>query len=80
MKYHMAQALVDHCSDRFLKKNVLPGLLIDGRRPTLAEFRAACDEARVKGYEVLPPCDHVDEKGLCMGHPEPEELKRGKSL
>lgn len=70
MKFHMAQALVDHRDVRYLERYVLPGLKIDGREPTLAEFRAACQEARAKGYEVLPPCDNVNEKGHCMGHAE----------
>lgn len=70
MRFHFCQAMVDHRSDRDLERNVLPGLLHDGRRPTVAEFRAACQEARAQGYEVLPPCDHVDERGFCKGHPD----------
>ncbi|MFP2768085.1 hypothetical protein [Oceanisphaera sp. KMM 10153] len=31
-------------------------------------------DLKAKGFEVVPVCDHHDEKGDCLGHPvEPEE-------
>ena len=39
---------------------------------TVTELRAAFREARAKGYEVLPPCDNIDERGMCKGHPVAE--------
>jgi len=38
------------------------------RHSTLKEVQEAVEEARSKGYEVLPPCDNVDERGMCKGH------------
>jgi hypothetical protein len=38
------------------------------RRATLKEVKASVEEARSKGYTVLPPCDNVDERGRCKGH------------
>jgi len=41
---------------------------VDGRRPTLREVQRAVGLALNKGYEVIPPCDNVNERGLCRGH------------
>lgn len=38
------------------------------RKATLKEVQKAVEDARSKGYEVLPPCDNVDERGHCKGH------------
>lgn len=35
---------------------------------THKEIRKAIQEAKAKGYTVLPPCDNVDETGHCKGH------------
>lgn len=35
---------------------------------TPADIRRLCGDARAKGLEVFPPCDHVDERGFCKGH------------
>ncbi|MGC8384966.1 hypothetical protein ACP3P8_23025 [Pseudomonas aeruginosa] len=24
-----------------------------------------------QGFELVPPCDHHDERGYCLGHPAP---------
>jgi hypothetical protein len=37
-------------------------------KATLTDIQEAVDEARGKGYSVLPPCDNVDEQGRCKGH------------
>jgi len=44
--------------------------LIDGRRPTLREVQRAVVLALNKGFKVLPPCDNVDDNGMCKGHEE----------
>ena len=33
-----------------------------------ADIFSAAMEAAAKGYDVLSPCDNVDEKGHCQGH------------
>jgi hypothetical protein len=38
------------------------------RPATLQEVSDAVEEAKMKGYEVLPPCDNVDDRGRCKGH------------
>ena len=43
-------------------------LSIDDRPATWCEIRAAIEDAKVKGYDVLPPCDNVNTTGHCMGH------------
>ena len=43
-------------------------LTIDDRPATLKEIKAAIEDARGKGYSVLPPCDNVGETGHCIGH------------
>ena len=42
-------------------------LTVDDRPATKAEILEVVIEAMAKGYEVLPPCDNVDEKGRCKG-------------
>lgn len=43
-------------------------LMVGDRPATEDEIAHDVVEAIDKGYEVLPPCDHVDEKGRCKGH------------
>ena len=38
------------------------------RRATEQEVFEALQDAKAKGYDVLPPCDNIDEKGHCKGH------------
>ena len=45
----------------------------DGRQATMQEICSSIVEAKAKGYTVLPPCDNVNERGLCQGHPVPDE-------
>ena len=44
------------------------GLSVDGRPATWLEIKAAIEDAEAKGYDVLPTCDNVDERGHCRGH------------
>lgn len=37
------------------------------------EVKEAVEDARKKGYSVLPPCDNVDARGHCKGHEEDRE-------
>lgn len=46
------------------------------RPATLREVKKAVEEAKSKGYEVIPPCDNVDERGMCMGHEVDEEQEQ----
>lgn len=41
----------------------------DGTPATTQEICAAIVEAKAKGYDVLPPCDNINEAGHCKGHP-----------
>jgi len=36
---------------------------------TEREARAYLDDLKARGYEAVPACDNVDEKGWCKGHP-----------
>ena len=38
---------------------------------THKEIREAIQQAKLKGYCVLPPCDNVTETGHCAGHDVP---------
>lgn len=69
---HMAMAVaVDRFDDKYLAKRVCPTLTLpSGKHPTPAHLRILCAQARAKGLEVFPPCDNVDERGRCLGHPE----------
>lgn len=58
-------------SDAYVEREILPGLLTGGRRPTVAEFRKMSSDARAQGFDVFPPCDNHDAKGYCKGHDEP---------
>lgn len=69
---HMAMAVaVDRFDDKYLAKRVCPTFTLpSGKHPTPAHLRILCAQARAKGLEVFPPCDNVDERGRCLGHPE----------
>lgn len=43
------------------------GLIMNGRAPTVAELRAACREARARGWVVFPnpDCPHPKATGEC---------------
>jgi hypothetical protein len=41
---------------------------INERQATKKEIIEAIEDAKKKGYVVLPPCDNVDERGYCKGH------------
>jgi hypothetical protein len=41
----------------------------DHRYIPAQELRRLLNAARAKGYSVLPMCDHIDEDGMCLGHP-----------
>jgi len=70
-RFHVAQSVdVDRFSDAYLRKRVCPGLLIDGRNPTVEELRIACHNARLEGLRVFPPCDNTLPDGSCAGHEE----------
>lgn len=61
---------VDRFSDRDMVKNYT-GVLKhpDGRYVQVPqELRKLCAEYRAKGYESVPPCDNVNERGYCRGH------------
>lgn len=69
--FHMALSVdVDRHSDKYLMKEWIPYVRINGRIPMLAQFREACAELRAKGYRVFPAseCDHVGPTGECLGH------------
>lgn len=67
--YHVALSVdVDRFTDTQLRRQWLRGLSIDGKEPTVAEFREVCASARARGWEVFPPCDNVGADGSCLGH------------
>ena len=71
---HVALSVdVDRYSDAKLRREILPGLLMDGRRPTVEELRLACHNARREGLRVFPPCDTTNPDGSCAGHPEGDD-------
>ncbi len=75
LSYHMSvSARVDRFSDRYLRKSVIPMMVNEqGVQPTVAELRWECRTARDNGYDVLPPCDNIDERGYCKGHAESDD-------
>lgn len=77
MKHHVAISVdVDRFPDGYLEKHYVNGIKINGERVTVERFRELCAELRAEGMEVFPPCDHVDEKGFCKGHPAPAETPK----
>lgn len=47
-----------------------------GQPLTGEELLALADELKAEGYEVIPVCDHHDEKGNCLGHPVDDNQTR----
>lgn len=43
-------------------------LMVGDRPATEQEIANDVAESIAKGYDVLPPCDNVDEHGRCKGH------------
>lgn len=41
---------------------------------TAADIRRHLYGLLAKGMENVPTCDNYDEKGMCKGHPQPEEV------
>jgi hypothetical protein len=65
---------VDKAPDEYLARYILPFVSsgaedIQGRRMTVAEFRDRCAELRALGFEVIPTCENVDDRGRCKGCP-----------
>jgi hypothetical protein len=72
-RVHMALSVdVDRFSDAVLRSQY-DGILVraDGSRVPWHELRALCAEYRADGYEVFPPCDRTNARGVCEGHEEP---------
>lgn len=69
-RYHIAlDVSVDRHNDRYLLKHYNGVLRHEGRLVQVPDdLRRLCAEYRAKGFEVFPPCDHVDARGLCLGH------------
>jgi hypothetical protein len=40
---------------------------------SVEELRARLQAAIDQGYDCIPPCDNIDERGHCQGHPLDEE-------
>lgn len=55
-----------------LEREIVSFLTVEGRKLTLDEFRKLCSEARSRGLQVFPPCDHTSSTGHCLGHDPPE--------
>jgi hypothetical protein len=51
----------------------------DGTYVTPQEARETAQYYKSKGFEVIPPCDHHDEKGYCLGHPVLHETPQAKA-
>ena len=66
--YHICQSIAG--LERLMKQGKKIGWLLndDGRPATYDEMRDAIEEAKAKGYTVLPPCDNVNATGHCQGH------------
>jgi hypothetical protein len=66
--YHMT---IDLRGGLRLKDKQLRGVIVDddGRRLSPDEARDVFVEYLRKGFDVLPVCDHHDDKGKCLGHP-----------
>ena len=65
--YHVCQSIAG--LERLMAKGEdVDWLTIDDRPATYGELREAIEEAKAKGYEVLPPCDNVKSTGHCAGH------------
>ena len=70
--YHVCQSIAG--LERLMAKGEdIDWLTIDGRPATYGEIREAIEEAKSKGYEVLPPCDNVKSTGHCAGHDVPDD-------
>jgi hypothetical protein len=41
---------------------------VTGKALTGEELLAMAADLKSKGFEVIPVCDHHDEKGHCLGH------------
>lgn len=66
--FHMVMSVdADRFGDGYIRKHILPGIRVEGRILTAADFRSMCREARTKGLEVFPSCDNHDERGYCRG-------------
>jgi len=69
-RYHVAISVeIDRFADAKIAKDYLPMFLAAGAASTVAEVRRLCRHMRSGGYEAFPPCDSVDDKGHCQGHP-----------
>ena len=70
--YHVCQSIAG--LERILAEQILEKgkpvdwLMVDDRPATISDILFAIEDAKAKGYEVLPPCDNVETTGHCAGH------------
>lgn len=70
---HLAISIdIDRFSDWEIQRRYLSSFVKAGQATTVDEVRVLCREARARGLHVFPPCDQVDERGFCVGHPVEE--------
>jgi len=68
MRYHIAQSIRGLLRT---PKRLWPDMFqIDGHSPSLREIQREVGLALNKGFEVIPPCNNVDARGMCAGHEE----------
>ena len=69
-KYHHICQSIAGLEEHMKNRRKIVWMTIDDRPATYAELREAIKEAKAKGYDVIPPCNNVDERGHCKGHEE----------
>lgn len=69
---HITMSIDGGILSRRRRPRQLDGIFQDtetGRDLTGEELLAMASDLKSKGFEVIPVCDHHDEKGHCLGHP-----------
>lgn len=74
LHYHICQSIAG--LERLIERGETIDWLTndDGTPATWLEILAAIEDAKSKGYTVLPPCNHVSSTGHCRGHESIDEM------
>lgn len=62
---------LDVDADRLSDTKLAECIAILQIKVTVAELRRQCIYHRAQGRKVIPPCEHTDAEGHCLGHRGP---------
>lgn len=79
---HITMSIDGGILPRRKRPRQLDGIFADrstGKTLTGEELLEMAIDLKARGFEVIPVCDHHDERGRCLGHPADDDHEQGET-